>query len=102
VLRGLQSGGANEDAEGRKKLASYMLRVPMSLEKMTYGTATGAVIYRSKMHAGLKRNFELMPGAHWLELPYRHIPGRYEHLVRCLDWQSNRAPRVPRLRCAGP
>jgi len=52
-----------EDAEGRKKLACYLLRVPMSLEKMTYDAATGTVIYRSKMHAGLKRNFQVMPGA---------------------------------------
>ena len=55
-----------EDAEGRKKLAGYMLRAPMSLAKMTYDAATGTVIYRSKMHLGLKRNFQVMPGAQWL------------------------------------
>jgi hypothetical protein len=43
--------------------------------------ATGTVIYRSKMHAGLKRNFHVMPGAAWLELLCKHIPDRYEHLV---------------------
>jgi hypothetical protein len=32
-----------EDAEGRKKLAGYMLRAPMSLEKMTYDAATGTL-----------------------------------------------------------
>jgi hypothetical protein len=31
-----------------------MLRAPMSLAKMSYDAATGTVIYRSKMHAGLK------------------------------------------------
>ncbi len=40
------------DAEGRKKLAGYMIRAPMSLEKMSYDAATGTVIYRSKMHLG--------------------------------------------------
>jgi len=59
---------AAEDAEGRKKFAGYMLRAPMSLQKMTYDAATGTVIYRSKMHAGLKRNFQVMPGAAWLAL----------------------------------
>jgi hypothetical protein len=39
------------DREGRIKLAGYMIRAPMSLEKMTYDAATGTVIYRSKMHA---------------------------------------------------
>jgi hypothetical protein len=79
-----------EDAEGRKKLASYMLRAPMSLEKMRYDASTGAVIYRSKMHLGLKRNFQVMPGAEWLALLLRHVPDRYEHLVRCVGRYSNR------------
>lgn len=33
-----------DDAEGRKKLAGYLLRTPMSLEKMTYDATTGTVI----------------------------------------------------------
>ena len=43
------------------------------------------------MHLGLKRNFQAMPGAEWLELLCRHIPDRYEHLVRYCGWYSNRA-----------
>lgn len=82
---------AAEDREGRIKLAGYMLRAPMSLAKMSYDAATGTVIYRSKMHLGLKRNFQLMPGAQWLELLCKHIPDRYEHLVRYVGWYSNRA-----------
>lgn len=59
-----------------------MLRAPMSLDKTTYDTKSGTVIYCSKMHLGLKRNFQVMPGAEWLELLCRHIPDRYDHLVR--------------------
>ncbi|HSE02059.1 MAG TPA: transposase [Burkholderiales bacterium] len=79
------------DAEGRKNLAGYMLRAPMSLENIRYDIATGSVIYRSKMHLGLKRNFQVMVGAEWLELLLRHVPDRYEHLVRYVGWYSNRA-----------
>ena len=68
-----------------------MLCAPISLEKMTYDAQTGSVIYRSKMHLGLKRNFQVMPGAQWLALLCRHIPDRYEHLVRHVGWYSNRA-----------
>ena len=68
-----------------------MLRAPMSLEKMTYDAQTGSVIYRSKMHLGLKRNFQVMPGAQWLEMLLRHVPDRYEHLVRYVGRYSNRA-----------
>ncbi len=32
-----------------------------------------------------------MPGAQWLELLLRHVPDRYEHLVRYVGWYSNRA-----------
>ena len=32
-----------------------------------------------------------MPGAEWLELLCKHIPDRYEHLVRYVGWYSNRA-----------
>ena len=91
VPQGLPAVVAAEDREGRIKLAGYMIRAPMSLEKMTYDAATGTAIYRSKMHAGLKRNFQVMPGAQWLELLCKHIPDRHEHLVRYVGWYSNRA-----------
>ena len=78
------------DAEGRRKLAQYMLRAPFSLEKMTYLPDTGMVMYRSHLHKSLKRNFQLMPGAQWLELLCRHIPDRFEHLVRSVGWYSTR------------
>jgi hypothetical protein len=76
----------------------------MSLAKMSYDAATGTVIYRSKMHAGLKRNFQVMPGAEWLELLCKHIPDRYEHLVRYVGWYSNRArgERAKALRAQQP
>jgi hypothetical protein len=79
---------AADDAEGRKKLAGYMLRAPLALAKMTYDPASGSVIYRSKMHLGLKRNFQVMPGAEWL---CKHIPDRYEQLVRYCGWYSSRS-----------
>ena len=75
-----------------------MLRAPMSLEKMTYDAATGTVIYRSKMLLGLKRNFQVMPGARWLELLCRHIPDRYEHLVRYAGRAGHRPDKGLRIR----
>ena len=56
------------------------------------------------MHLGLKRNFQVMPGAEWLEVLCRHIPDRYEHLVRYVGWYSNRArgERVKVLKAQEP
>ena len=60
---------------------------------------TGMVIYRSHMHNSLKRNYQLMPGAQWLEMLCRHIPDRFEHLVRYVGWYSTRC-RGERARIA--
>jgi hypothetical protein len=79
------------DAQGRRRLAQYMLRAPFSLEKMSYEPVSGVVIYRSRMHKTLKRNFQIMPGADWLAQLCAHIPDRFEHLVRYAGWYSNRS-----------
>jgi Putative transposase len=79
------------DAPGRRRLAQYMLRAPFSLEKMSYEPVSGTVIYRSRMHKTLKRNFQIMSGADWPAQLYRHIPDRFEHLVRYAGWYSNRS-----------
>jgi hypothetical protein len=50
----------------------------------------GAVIYRSRLHATLKRNFQVMPGVEWLELLCKHIPDRHEHMVRYYGRYSSR------------
>ena len=42
------------------------------------------------MHATLKRNFQVMPGAKWLELLLAHIPDKHEHLVRYYGAYSSR------------
>lgn len=43
-----------------------MLRASFSLEKMSYEPVSGVVIYRSRMHKTMKRNFQITPGADWL------------------------------------
>ena len=46
-------------------MSIYLLRAPLSLATASYDAAAGAMIYRSKMQAGLKRNFQMMSGAAW-------------------------------------
>ena len=83
-----------EDAEGRKKLAGYMLRAPRSLEKMTYESATGTVIYRSKMHAGLKRNFQVKKGdvARFRSISASRLTGERIRNPRLLGGRERRRP----------
>lgn len=65
---------ASEDDDGRKARASYMLRTPLALQKMNYDAATGTVLYRWKMRAGLKRKCQLTSGAKRLPLPASTLP----------------------------
>jgi len=57
-----------------------MIRNPFSLEKVAPG-----------IHATLKRNFQIMPGATWLKFLLQQVPDRGEHLVRYYGWYSNRS-----------
>lgn len=79
------------DASARRSVAQYMLRAPLSLEKMSYDPESCTVIYRSRMHKTLKRNFQIMHGADWMAQLCSHIPDRFEHLVRYAGWYSNRS-----------
>ena len=74
-----------------------MIRCPFSLEKMRYAPDSGMVVYRSKPHATLKRNYQLMPAIKWLRLLMNHIPDKYEHLVRYYGDYSNRSRGARRL-----
>ncbi len=69
-----------DDAKGRQRLARYMIRCPFALETMRYDKRSGMVIYRSRLHATLKRNYQLMPALKWLRMLVNHIPDKYEHL----------------------
>jgi hypothetical protein len=80
---------ASDDPEGRRAVAEYLLRSPFSLEKMRYQPRSGTVIYHSKMHPVLKRNFEVFPACDWLAALTAHIPNAGEHLVRYYGWYSN-------------
>ncbi len=85
------------DADGRQRLARYMIRCPFALEKMRCDQHSGMVIYRSKLHATLKRNYQLMPALRWLRLLMNHVPDKYEHLVRYYGCYSNRSRGARKL-----
>ncbi len=66
------------DAEARQRLARYMIRCPFALNKMSFDQNPGTVFDRSKPHATLKRNYQLMPALKWLRLLLNHVPVKYE------------------------
>ena len=64
---------------------------------MRYDAKPGMVIYRSRLHATLKRNYQLVPAIKWLRMLINHIPDKYEHLVRYYGYYSNRSRGARRL-----
>jgi len=64
-------------------------RSPFSQETLRYHATTGTVIYHSKMHPVLKRNFEVFSAYDWLAALTAHIPNAGAHLVRYNGWYSN-------------
>jgi len=69
--------------------SGFSLHSPFSLEKVRYQAKTGTVIYQSKMHPVLKRNFEVFSACDWLAALTAHIPNAGEHLARYYGWYSN-------------
>ena len=90
----------SHESESRRAVAEYILRSPFSLEKMRYHARAGTIIYRSKMHPVLKRNFEVFSVTDWLAALTAHIPNAGEHLVRSYGWYSN-GSRGTRRRAQG-
>ena len=54
-------------------------------------TGNGTVIYRSRMHAKTKRNFEIFSAEEFIAAITQHIPDKGFQMVRYYGWYSNRA-----------
>jgi hypothetical protein len=79
------------DTEGLERVAQYIIRNPFSEQKMTYNEENGTVIYRSRMHAKTKRNFEIFSAEDFIAAITQHIPDKGFQMVRYYGWYSNRA-----------
>jgi len=63
-----------DDAAGLERVAQYIIHNPFSEQKMTYNQENGTVIYRSRMHAKTKRNFEMFSAEDFIAAITQHIP----------------------------
>lgn len=78
------------DADGRKRLAEYLLRHPFSLQKITWNPTTQTVIYRSKRHHTTKRNFEIFKAPDFIAAVIDHLPPKGKQTVRYYGLYSNK------------
>ncbi len=71
-----------DDAAGLERVAQYIIRNPFSEQKMVYNAENGTVIYRSRMHAKTKRNFEIFSAEEFIAAITQHIPDKGFQMVR--------------------
>jgi len=62
-----------ENKKAIEDLACYLVRAPLSLQKLVYLDGQQAVLYRSRMNPSLGRNFEAMDPLEWLARLADHI-----------------------------
>jgi hypothetical protein len=83
-----------EDQKAIEDVACYVVRNPLSLEKLVYLDGQKAVLYRSKMNPSLGRNFEAMDPLEWLARMADHIPDAGRHRTHFYGFYARRASRV--------
>jgi hypothetical protein len=81
---------AADDAAGRQRLAEYLLRAPLALDKMHWNPATRSVLYRSARSWRTKRNYEIFSGADFVAALAEHIPEKSNQLIRYYGRYSNK------------
>jgi hypothetical protein len=86
------------DEEGLERLAHYVIRAPLSQERMVYiGASEGTfgmdqIIYKGKR----SKDKERFTALDWLARLVTHIPNKGEQLVRYYGYYSNKARGVRR------
>ncbi len=87
---------AADDAAGRQRLAEYLLRAPLALDKMHWNPATRTVLYRSARSWHTKRNYEIFAGADFIAALAEHIPEKSNQLIRYYGRYSNKCRGLAR------
>jgi len=80
-----------EDREALGRLAQYVVHASFAAGKIRYVEQTGCVMYKSKMHLGKKRNFEVLDAIEFLHRVCLHIPDPYEAVIRYYGHYANAA-----------
>ncbi len=82
---------APDDVAGRERLAQYLLRHPFSLQKITWNATSKTVIYRSKRHHNIKRNFQIFKAPDFIAAAIDHLPPKGQQTVRYYGIYSNKS-----------
>lgn len=79
-----------DDPKALQRLAEYLLRAPLSLEKMSWNAETRTVLYRSHKNWNTKRNFEVFAGPDFIAALSEHVPPKNFQTIRYYGFYSNK------------
>ena len=71
--------------KARVNLSQYIIRHPVSLQKILYVRSNGTVIYKTKYNEYWKENFKLFKASDFIAELTMHIPPKHKHLGNPLD-----------------
>ena len=71
-------------------LSQYIIRNPVSLQKILYARSNGTVIYTTKYNEYWKQNMKLFNAGDFIAELTQHIPPKHKHLIRYYGLYSSR------------
>jgi len=76
--------------KARVNLSQYIIRHPVSLQKILYARSNGTIIYKTKYSAYWKENMKLFKANDFIAELTQHIPPKHKHLIRYYGLYSSR------------
>jgi hypothetical protein len=76
--------------KARVNLSQYIIRHPVSLQKILYARSNGTIIYKTKYNEYFKQNIKLFKAGDFIAELTQHLPPKHKHLIRYYGLYSSR------------
>ncbi len=76
--------------KARVNLSQYIIRHPVSLQKILYACSNGTIIYKPKYNEYFKENIKLFKVSDFIAELTQHVPPKHKHLIRYYGLYSSR------------
>ena len=79
------------NARLKENMSEYIVRAPISLQKLIYDPSGGKVIVHTKYNPWYKENMEVMDAEDFIATVLQHVPPKGKHLTRYYGLYSSRS-----------
>ncbi len=77
--------------KARVNLSQYIIKHPVSLQKILYARSNGTIIYKTRYNEYFKENIKLFKAGDFIAELTQHIPPKHKHLIRYYGLYSSRS-----------